>query len=476
MVSVLNTLGVGSGVDTTALIDALVSAEKTPRTAALTARTTRNDARISGVAQVNAGLSGLITALSARTAGGALGPLPSSSDATIVAASATTGATPLLSPVDIAVRALAGGQTIVSGAVASAAAPVGRGTLTLTLGTKTSDGTGGFTFAGAAAAVDVPIDATNNSLTGLKDAINAAQAGVTASIIADGSGARLVLKGPSGAASAFIVTASPADGDTGLNRFVHMPSGSPMTVAAAARDAAVTIDGIDVTRPTNHFSDLIEGVTLDLRRAAPGTTVTIAATRDADGLKSAIGDLVAALNAVGGIATGLLHAATATDPAGVLAGDDTMRRLAAEVSALTSSAVVGGPVGTPKRLADLGVTTARDGTLSVDQTKLGAAVAADPDAVERILVALTAKGATPGGLTAIAASFAAATNTANTSNRFAHEKAAIASESATLTARMTTYRATLVHQYAAMETAVAASKSVQSFLDVQIKAWNQTTN
>lgn len=481
MVSVLNTLGVGSGIDTTAVINALVAAEQDPRQTALTARLTKNDARISGVAQVNAGLSGLIAALAARTVGGALGPLPSSGDTTIVAASATNGATPLLNPVDIEVKALAGGQTLVSNALAATAAPVGLGILTLTIGTATTDGKGGFGFAGGAQpTIAVTIDAAHDTLAGLRDAINAAQAGsaapVIASIIADGSGARLVLKGPAGAASGFILAADPASGDTGLTRFVHTPATDAMTLASSAHDASLVIDGVTVTRPTNHFADLIDGVTLDLRRAAPGTTVTIAATRDADGLKSAIRDLVGALNAVAAITTGLVKPGTTTDSAGVLVGDATMRQLQSQLTGLTAATAVAATGSAPTRLADLGLTTARNGTLSVDEKRLGAAVAANPDAVERILVAFTASGATKGLLTSIAASFAAATNTTSASNRFTRETTSIASEKATLDARMTTYRATLVQQYAAMEAAVAASKSTQSFLGEQIKAWQQPTN
>jgi len=480
MVNVLTTLGVGSGIDTGAVIDALVKAQHDPRDAALTTRSTKNDARISGVAQVTAGFGGLIAALSARTAGGALGPLPSSSDASVVAASATSGATPQLEPVVLQVNALAGGQTLVSGAVATPAAAVGLGTVTLKLGTKTSEGAGGFGFAGGgAAATTVTIDATNNSVTGLRDAINAAQRGnanaIIASVIADAGGARLVLKGPTGAASAFIVTAEPAAGDPGLERFVHAPAGGTMTAAAAAHDASLTIDGIAITRPTNHFADLIAGVTLDLRRASPGTAVTIAATRDAGGLKSAVRDLVGALNAVGTTVKGLVRAATSSDAAGVLSGDATMLRFQRQLAAVTATKVGASSTG-PSRLADLGIATARDGTLSVDEARLGTAVAADPDGVEALLAGLTASGSNRGALAAIAADFGAAMRTGSPTNRLARETTAIGREKATLEARTTTYRATLVRQYAAMEAAVAASKSTQSFLTAQSRVNNQTSN
>lgn len=476
MVSVLNTLGVGSGVDTTALIDALVASERTPRETALTARTTRVEARVSGLAQVGSGLSALVNALATRTRSGALGPLPGSSDASVAAASATKGATPLLSPVELEVKSLAAGQTLVSAAVSSPSAVVGKGVLTLRMGTITPDGQGGFGFAGGSAApVEVTIGDANNSLIGLRDAINAAQAGaarpVQASIIADGSGARLVLKGPSGAASAFILTADPADGDPGLARFVHAPAGSVMTAAASARDASLVVDGVAVTRPTNSVSDLIDGVTLDLRRAAPGLPVTIAATRDADGLKSATRDLVSALGELNKLVGGLVKAGSDTEAAGVLSGDGTLRGVRSALTGLTSVVAIGGAAGTPTRLADLGVVTARDGSVSVDETRLGAAVAANPDAVERLLVALTAPRTGP--LTKIAASLSSGSVTGS-SARYAREQTAIARDRSALDQRMATYRATLVRQYAAMEGAVAASKSTQSFLDTQIKAWNRS--
>lgn len=474
MVSVLNTLGVGSGVDTTALIDALVKAEHDPREAALTARSAKVEARISGLSQVKSGLSALTTALAARTHGGALGPLPGSSDTSVVAASATNGATPLLSPVELEVKTLAGGQTLVSGSLAGSSAPVGKGVLTLRSGTMTPDGLGGFGFAGSAAApVEVTIDATNDNLTGLRDAINAAQTGradaVQASVIADGSGARLVLKGPSGASSAFVVT---ADGDPGLARFVHQPGTSAMTAATSARDASVVVDGVAVTRPTNNFSDLIDGVTLDLRRAAPGTTVTIAATRDADGLKTATRDLVAALGELNTLTAGLVKAGNDSGDAGALAGDGTMRRLRGQLASLTSAPVATGSAKVT-RLADLGVTTLRDGSLAIDDARLAAAVASAPDAVEKLLAGLTAGASGP--LTTIAATLGG-TGASAVDSRYVREQTVIARDRTDLDARMTTYRAMLVKQYAAMESAVAASKATMSFLDAQIKAWNQTTN
>ena len=86
MVSIANTLGVGSGVDTQALIDALVAAERKPREEALKVRSDKVTARVSGMAQVTSALDALVSAMASRTRNGALGPLPASTDSGIVAA------------------------------------------------------------------------------------------------------------------------------------------------------------------------------------------------------------------------------------------------------------------------------------------------------------------------------------------------------------------------------------------------------
>lgn len=453
MTTIANTLGAGSGVDTKALIDALVAADRKPRDDALTLRSDRVTARISGMAQVSSAVDALVSAMASRTRNGALGPLPATSDTSVLQAHATAGATRTLQPTTIEVRALATGQSLVSPALANRAATVGQGTLTITLGTVTPDGQGGFGFAGGAAGIDIAIGPGDDSLTGLAAAINKAGTGVRASIVDDGQGSRLVLKGPTGAKSAFIVTAG---GDPGLDRFLYSPAASAMTSAGTAGDAALIVDGVTVTRPSNTITDLVAGVSLDLVKAAPGAPVTLAASRDTAGLAQAVGDLVDAANALHALAATLTKSGSDGSGAGALAGDATLRQAQRQLASLTGS---GG-------LAGLGVRTARDGTLSVDNARLSAALASDPDGAEAMLAGLTATG---GALTALKASLPGGTDP-----RLAREQTSVASARAKLDAGTTTLRAQLTKQFAAMESAVAASKATQSFLDQQIKAWNRS--
>ena len=144
-------------------------------------------------------------------------------------------------------------------------------------------------------------------------------------------------------------------------------------------------------------------------------------------------------------------------------------RLRQQLSSLTSTPVVSNAAaGVPSRLADLGIVTARDGTLTVDEKLLAAAVATNPDAVNALLTKLTA---TDGPLTQIHTGFDATVSATGTTDNLVRQRTQVATNTAALATRMDDYRANLVKQYAAMEAAVAASKATQSFLDEQIKAW-----
>ena len=113
----------------------------------------------------------------------------------------------------------------------------------------------------------VTITAANDNLDGLAKAINDANAGVTASVVTDANGARLVVKGETGEAKAFTLSV-PGGTTSGLERFA---SAAMTDAAQEAQDAIVRLDGVEVTRAANSFSDLIPGVQIDLKSAKPGT-------------------------------------------------------------------------------------------------------------------------------------------------------------------------------------------------------------
>jgi len=357
-------LGAGSGIDTAALVANLAAAQKAPAEALIAGRETANKARVSTLATISSSLDSFSTALSALVGGGTLYTQPTTSDAAAVAASPIAGTRiPGTLAASLQVTRLAAAQTVMSAAQADAAAPIGRGTLTLAAGAGTAT---------------ITIDASNDSLAGLAAAISGAGVGLAASVVNDGTGSRLVVKGATGAASAFTITPD-AGADAGLATFAYPGSGGGgMALAQAATDAALVLDGIPVTRASNTISDLVPGVKLQLKALTAGS-VAIGATQPTSAMRQAVVDFVDAFNEV----KATLDTATANGLNGAEAGpfgrDTTVRGLVRQMGALAAAPLVS--TGAITSLADLGVATGMDGKLSVNTTRLDAALARDPDGV-----------------------------------------------------------------------------------------------
>ena len=360
--SIAASLGIGSGLDINSLVNDLAAAAKQPKADLIAKRDTANKAKISALGQVSSGIDSFASALSSLIAGGSLFSQPSVSDASVFTASAVPGARLNGLSASVEVRQLAQAQNLASDTLTSRTDAVGQGVLTITAG--------GTDFA-------VTIDGTNDNLDGLAKAINDKNAGVTASVVVDSTGARLVVKGKSGEANAF--TLSVPDGtSSGLERFAS----DAMNVAQGAQDAIVRLDGVEVKRATNSFSDVIAGVQIDLKSAKPGTIVSVGVTRPTAAISQGVQDFVSAYNellSVIGDAT--RNAADGT--AGALRGDLSVASLQRQLAKLPTMTLSSTGTGV-HTLAEIGVRTNRDGTLSLDTSKLQSALAADPDGVEAL--------------------------------------------------------------------------------------------
>ncbi len=251
MFSVANVLGAGSGIDTQRLVADLTAAQRAPRDAAITARVERNQARISALGQLRSGLDAFSNALTGLARSGALGPQPSSSDSAIINVTRAAAGQPATFSQSIEVTQLAKAQTLSSRRFASANEPVGFGQLTITLGTATTSA-GAITGLAPDAArtpKTITIDAGKDSLAGLRDAINAAGAGVSAAIVNDGGGVRLQIRGETGAANGFQITATPTTGSpagNALTDFDFRQAASTLALSTEAQDARLVVDGLQV--------------------------------------------------------------------------------------------------------------------------------------------------------------------------------------------------------------------------------------
>lgn len=463
--SIVKTLGVGSGIDYAALVDQLVTANFQARNGELKRRDQTLASQLSTASTLKSNIADFAAGLKTLTKGGTLSTQVSSSNTEIVRASVVTGAKLAKGSTQIEVRQLAQSQSAASAYFASRTAAIGTGTLQIQLGTATTAGGAitGFT-AGGSAPVSVTIDASNNSLDGIAAAINAANAGVTASIVTDSGGARLALKGKTGEAQAFTLSATE---DAGAEGLAGLAIGVGSTVGSAAQDAIVAVDGIAVKRDSNSVSDLVTGVKLDLASAKPGTTVTLTTSIPTDALKQSVNDFVSAYNNL------LRNVESATSAEGDLRGDPAARNFRQSLGRISLTQLsTPASAGTVRTLAEIGVATNRDGTLTVNSTRLDAALASDPDAVAALFADGT--GASGGGLAAAFQAIADRATDATTGlgasiDRYTKQRSAISEQRDKILSETDTYRARLTRQFSSVDARVAAYKSAGSFLTQQFK-------
>lgn len=313
------------------------------------------------------------------TAGDINSSMAASSNSAV--ASATADATAGTGVFDLIVTDLARAQTAVSGAFAdSDTTIVGSGTLTFQLGEYDS-GTNSFT---PGASGPVAINITNGTLDDIAAAINSSGAGVTASIVQNGSDSYLSLTSTStGAASGFSLTATDADGNdtdmAGLSQLAFDPTagagaGKNLTETVAAQDAAFTINGIAATSASNSGITISPGVTANLLQAG-SSTITI--SKDATALTAAARDFVTAFNEL----TGAIGDLTGTG--GALKGDQLASQLAAALKVPVSGDFAAS--GTLDFLYEIGITPQADGTLELDETELQSAFAGDASGAVALL-------------------------------------------------------------------------------------------
>lgn len=455
--SIANSLGFGSGIDTAKLVSDLTAASSQPKLDRIKAMANANQAKVSALAQARSDLEGFASSLSDLVAGGTLRTQPTSSNTAALEAKALSGS--LLGGLasSVTINQLARAQTLYSPYQASAASAVGQGKLTLNIG-----GT----------AHDIVISASNDSLTGLRDAINATGSSVTASIVSDSAGSRLVMKGATGAANAFSLTLS-ASSDPTLSRFAYSGSASGMTLGQSAQDALFTVDGIEMSRTTNTISDAVPGVELTLKQANAATPIHLGATRPTDTLRQTLKDFVSAFNT---LKTDLDKARTANSGGQALAGLDR------ELNGLLNRAVTSH--ATVNSLNDIGIATNRDGTIRVDQTKLDKVIASNPDEIEAIFNPLRDANhneTSDPGIASVMSNLAQKMTTTDgvldvLGSRLKREGDALTASRTDVETRAESYRKRLEKQYSAMDNRIGALKATQSYLDQQIQLWSNQSN
>ena len=466
--------GSGSGLDIKSIVAQLVALEKAPLTQ-LDIKSATIQTKISAFGQIKslvAPLSDAASTLNSLVTWNAVST--SSTNSKAVSATAIGGTAPTSFSVEV--QSLAKPQDSASAGLLPVGGTVGSGTLTLTLGTWTPPV--GLVPASFAAGTATPVSITvsaSDKLVDVASAINGANAGVTATVLNDASGERLLLRSKTtGAESGFQL--SVADDDTnnadalGLSR---LTVGSSIT--QYAQNAAATVNGIPVSSSTNTFSNVVSGVSLTVGEVTTSAaTVTVA--KNTSAITSAIDGFVKAYNAINEALTELTKYDSTKKAAGVLQGDSTAVGLQNALRGVLQSTTAGSAFS---RLADIGVTQQLGGNLAVDSSKLGAALDTKLDDVKNLFKIDNSNPLTNG----VALKLKAFTAGLLATDGFFRSKDSSLKRSLDATAKDKTHlnekvariEAQLNRRYSALDTQVASLTALNAYVSQQVTTWNKNT-
>ena len=351
-----------SSIDVSTIVKNLMYVERAP-VRAMESNVNALEGKVGAYQSLNTKLSALSDKLNVLLYGGAEAPLAqpfsfperlagslfakcsmTSSDEETVSATASS-ATPGGS-YSITVGSLAQAQTMTSSSFAdTTATSLGTGTITIASGSRDP--------------VTLTINSTNSTLSGVRDAINNSGAGVSATIINDGSSSpyRLMITADdTGTANSFTVTSSLSGGQVPV-----------FEQTQAAADARFVVNGVSITKSSNTISDVIQGVTFTLKDVSTAP-VTIHAERDADAVVKALNEFVAAYNAVNDFVNSQFAYNSNTGESGTLAGDNTLRRVQSMLqNPLTQS--VRNPYTGFAVAGQVGLEFNRDGSLTLNESE-----------------------------------------------------------------------------------------------------------
>ncbi len=380
---ILTKLNVGSGMNNSEIITSLVDAERAPALERIEKNENSTKNKISAYGVLKSDISAFRDIIRDIKSSNAASHVGSSSNTTIAkfSTTGTTGSDNVDS--SLVVSSLATTHTLVTGAYNNSGSTVGEGSLTIDFGTWSTTSSANDTFtANSNSAITVTTSAST-TLTQLRDSINNATDNAEASILYNGTGYVLVIKGESGASNEVRVTPSGGSSATLTNNFSYTASTKNLTQTVDGTDASFTVDGIAMTRSTNTISDLFNGYTLELE-ATSSSAINISSTQNLDNITSLLSNFIDAYNAIYTNITEMSGAAFSEDEStGPLAGDSLARSIQRELRSYTTKSL-SGYEGGPYSMSLLGVQTNRDGSLTLNTSVLKNSFAAAPKIVDAI--------------------------------------------------------------------------------------------
>ncbi|VAW63962.1 Flagellar hook-associated protein FliD [hydrothermal vent metagenome] len=394
--------GIGSGLDVTGILEQIVAAERGPAESRLNLKEAKLQAELSAFGSLKS---------TVNTFQASLGKLKSAtffnSSSVDVSnkdvLSASTSSIAQAGNYTVEVKKLAQSQALASVAFNNLTDVIGSGTLTFDFGTTVYDpgtdfATGDDTYTSFTQNTERPaksvvIDNTNNTISGVRDAINQAGIGVTASIVDNGSGFQLLiasdLQGLDNSLEITVDEGGPAADNidtTGLSQLAFNINATNIEQTQAADDALLTVNGLSVSRESNTVSGVITGVTLNLSSADPGNPIQVTVSNNnITEAQTNIGNFVSTFNELASTFSSLTEFDGDDGKNGILLGDTTARNIMQQIRREFGGIINNG--GSFNGLSSIGISTNRDGTLTLDASELSDALNEDFDSVAQLFYA-----------------------------------------------------------------------------------------
>ena len=384
----LASLGIGSGLDLNGIITKLMAVEGQPLTV-LTQKEAAFQAKLSAYGSLKGVISSFQTSVSAlNNQSNFKAYTATPSDSTVLTASASRISTPGSS--SITVTQLAQSQTLLTSPIASTTAAIAAAgtstTLTFQFGTisgSLTSPTSGIYAAGATFTQNaaqstgtITISNTNNSLQGIRDSINAANMGVTASIVNNGNTSspyNLVLTSKdTGLANSMKITVGGAADVSIANLLAYNPTSTQnLTQSTAAQNAALTVNGVPISSTSNAVTGAMTGTTLNLIKT--GST-NLSVSRDTATVTASVQSLVKAYNEANTTLKDYTRYDPATKKGGILLGDSAALSIQSRIRSTLTAAITGLGSSSLTTLTQIGISFKKDGTLALDNAKLTTAL------------------------------------------------------------------------------------------------------
>lgn len=369
----ISAAGVGSGLDVNSIVTQLVAIEK-QSLQPLQTKASTFQAQLSLYGKVKSQTSELGDA-AALLAGASGWSAHKASTSNSAAVGVTVDASAVAASLTVEVQQLARAQSSAALGVATGVATGASGSLNIELGQWDDAAVPVFS---ATSSVSVAIDA-GDTVAAIASKINAASAGVTATVLRDGSNDRLVIRSnSSGVATGFRLVADAGLASLGFTNPSDVdPLVGPVFVGQTAQDAKVKINGIDVASATNKMVDVVDGVTLQLSQVTTAP-VEITIENDLDAIQKNIQSFVDAYNTLNSTLADATKYDASANKSGVLQADSTTVGLQKNLRALLGSSSVGATFSALSPnvswLSDAGIERQTDGSLKINSTKLTSAM------------------------------------------------------------------------------------------------------